>query len=115
MTDSVHDATQRPGTTDPLKSERIGRRLTETELDVRLSALPGWEVVDGGRALRRTFELPSFRAAMTFVAYVVEIAEAMDHRPGVELEDDTVTLTLTTHTAGGLTERDFSLAARIRC
>lgn len=103
------------GVHSDLKSERIGeRRLTAPQINVHLRSLPGWAVVGDGTMLWRTFELPGFRAAVAFVSYVVEVAEAMDHRPGIELQDDTVTLTLTTHSAGGLTEKDFALAARIR-
>lgn len=48
------------------------------------------------------------------MTYVVELAEATGHRPGVELRDNQVTLTLTAHSVGGLTERDLILATRIR-
>lgn len=116
MTDlPPQNAAEASGVHSDLKSERIGQQLlTETQIDVRLRSLPGWAVVGDGALLRCTFELPSFRAAVAFVSYVVEVAEAVDHRSGIELRDDTVTLTLTTHSAGGLTDKDFALAARIR-
>lgn len=116
MTDlPSRNAANASGVHSDLKSERIGERpLTETQINVRLRSLPGWAVVGDGTMLWRTFEFPSFRAAVAFVSYVVEVAEAMDHRPGIELQDDTVILTLTTHSAGGLTDEDFALAARIR-
>lgn len=70
------------GVRSNLKSERVREQLlAEEQIDARLSGLPGWEVVDGGTTLRRTFKLPGFRAAVAFVSYVVEVAEAMDHRP----------------------------------
>ncbi|MGH9380165.1 MAG: hypothetical protein ACRD2Z_06085 [Thermoanaerobaculia bacterium] len=61
MTESPKDATGPPGARPGLKSERIGARLTGAQIDIRLSALPGWEVVDGESALRRTVEFPSLR------------------------------------------------------
>lgn len=114
MKESPSGSTKPAGADGDLKSERIGARLTDTQIDIRLSALPGWEVVDGESTLRRTVELPTLRVALAFVAYVVEVAEVMDHHPGIQVEGGTVTLTLTTHSAGGLTDHDFALATRIR-
>lgn len=103
----------RKGTDTQLKSERIGHRLTGTEIGERVRALPDWRAVDRKKAIRRTFELPSFRAAIAFVAYVAELAEAHDHHPDIDIRYKKVTLTLTTHSAGGLTDKDFRLASRI--
>ncbi len=86
-------------------------RLDATEIERRLAALPGWEWA--GNALRRTFTLASFRDAVFFVNAVAALAEAAGHHPDVDLRYRRVTLTLTTHDAGGLTERDFALAAEI--
>lgn len=113
MAKSPKHAPEPSGVGTKLKSERIGERLTDTQIEARLSALPGWEVIDDRSALRRTVELPTVRAALAFLTYVLEIAETMDHWPGIQLQDNTITLTLTTHTAGGLTERDFELAAKV--
>lgn len=103
----------RKGTDTQLKSERIGQCLTGAQVHEQLDALPAWRAVDREKAIRRTFELPSFRAAIAFVAYVAELAEAHDHHPDIDIRYDKVTLTLTTPFAGGLTDEDFRLASRI--
>lgn len=72
--------------------------------------MESWPVVDG--ALERTFELPSFAAAIAFVNRVAELAEAEDHHPDIAISYRRVTLRFVTHSAGGITERDHRLAAR---
>jgi 4a-hydroxytetrahydrobiopterin dehydratase len=54
-----------------------------------------------------------FEGAMAFVNHVAELAEAMDHHPDIDIRYSKVTLTLSTHDAGGLTGRDFALAGKI--
>ena len=85
--------------------------LSESEIAGRLARLPGWE--RQGQAIRRTFSFADFGAAMAFVNRVADLAEAMDHHPDMDIRYSRVTLTLSTHDAGGLTERDFDLAARV--
>ncbi len=86
-------------------------KLEEAAIASRLADLPGWR--RQGDAIRRTVELPSFRAALAFVAYVGELAEAAGHHPDLDIRYSRVELTLTTHDAGGLTESDFDLARQI--
>jgi 4a-hydroxytetrahydrobiopterin dehydratase len=69
-----------------------------------------WIEVDG--ALERTFELPSFAAAIGFVNRVAELAEEENHHPDIAVSYRKVTLRWTTHSAGGITDRDRELAAR---
>lgn len=104
----------RKGTDTQLKSERIGHRLTGAQISEHLSALPDWRSIDRKKAIRRTFEFPNFRAAVAFVAYVAELAEAADHHPDIDIRYNKVTLTLTTYSAGGLTDKDVTLARAIR-
>jgi 4a-hydroxytetrahydrobiopterin dehydratase len=73
-------------------------------------ATTGWNEVDG--ALERTFELPSFPEAIAFVNRVAELAEAEDHHPDIDVRYKNVTLRWSTHSAGGITERDHELAER---
>ena len=73
-------------------------------------ATEGWTEVDG--ALQRTFELPSFVAALEFVNRVGTLAEAEDHHPDIAISYRKVTIRWTTHSAGGITNRDRELAAR---
>jgi len=70
----------------------------------------GWVEVDD--ALERTFELPSFPEAIAFVNRVAELAQAEDHHPDVTISYKKVTLRWTTHSEGGITERDRVLAVR---
>ena len=86
-------------------------RLSDAEARTRLAALTGWEI-DGDR-LRKRYTHATFPAAIAFVNRVAEMAEAADHHPDILIESRHVTLTLTTHDEGGLSARDFSLAARI--
>ena len=85
--------------------------LSEEEVARRLPSLVGWHREDG--ALRRTFALSDFRAAIAFVNKVADEAEALDHHPDIDIRYDHVTLTLVTHDEGGLTESDFDLARRV--
>ena len=85
--------------------------LSADEVRARLAALQGWEVRDG--ALRKRYTLDSFVAALAFVQRVGALAEKADHHPDILIEYRNVTLTLSTHDAGGLTPADFALAAQI--
>lgn len=78
-----------------------------------MSRLDGWTGRDRRKAIQRTFSFGSFRAALAFVSFVGELAEAADHHPDIDIRYDRVTLTLSTHSAGGLTALDFDLAERI--
>ena len=69
-----------------------------------------WPEVEG--ALERTFELPSFPEAIAFVNRVAELAERENHHPDVTISYKKVTLRWTTHSEGGITDRDRELAAR---
>ena len=84
-------------------------KLSEDEIQSRLSGLSGWEYVDG--KLHREFEFPDFVAAFGFMASVALIAERMDHHPEWFNVYNRVRIDLATHDAGGVTELDFALAA----
>ena len=86
-------------------------KLDEGEIDERLGAATGWE--RAGDEIRRSFERADFPAAIAFVVNVGFLAEAANHHPDIDIRWRTVHLALTTHDAGGLTELDFDLAARI--
>jgi 4a-hydroxytetrahydrobiopterin dehydratase len=86
------------------------------EDDVRryLENVPGWGLSrDGQDRLERTFEHDDFSGAMHFVNAVADLADDEGHHPDVCIHYDRVDLTLTTHAAGGLTENDFIMAAKI--
>ena len=72
--------------------------------------MPDWK--KRGATITRTFEFKDFPAAIKFVNAVAKLAEKAWHHPDIDIRWNKVTLTLTTHDAGGLTERDFSLAKK---
>ena len=87
---------------EPLNEDDVRRELAET---------PGWELA--GHSIVRTVKLKDFTAAMAFVNRVAEVAEEANHHPDITIQWNTVTLTQSTHVAGGLTEHDFRLARRL--
>jgi 4a-hydroxytetrahydrobiopterin dehydratase len=89
----------------------MSKLLTPTEIEQALADLPGWTQADS--EISRTFTLPSFPAALAFASAVGHLAERADHHPDILIQYRKVTLTLSTHSAGGLTEKDFDLATEI--
>ncbi len=85
-------------------------RLTATERAAALGKLRHWAAVDRGRAITRVFTFADFNAAFGFMTRAALVAEKMDHHPDWSNVYKTVTVTLSTHEAGGLTERDIALA-----
>ena len=83
-------------------------RLTEEQISEMLKTLPGWE--REGEAIVKTFEFEWFTPAMGFVTKVALLAERYDHHPDIDIRYKTVRLLLTSHDAGGLTDRDIDLA-----
>jgi 4a-hydroxytetrahydrobiopterin dehydratase len=83
-------------------------RLTDDEKAHAAATLPDWELRDD--TLIRTFVLKDFAAAMEFTNAVAVLAEAARHHPDIEIRWNKVKLTLTSHDAGGLTQRDLDLA-----
>jgi len=84
---------------------------SEAEIKARLARLPGWERV--GNQIQRTWTFSDFQGSMSFVNRVAALAEAADHHPDIDIRYSRVTLALSTHDAGGLTERDFDLAEAV--
>ncbi len=85
----------------PEEAERLRRHM------------PDWTFEEEGKAIRRQFRLKDFKEAMAFVNAVANVAEAEDHHPDIFIRYRQVTLTLSTHAIGGLSENDFILAAKI--
>ncbi|HEY1649871.1 MAG TPA: 4a-hydroxytetrahydrobiopterin dehydratase [Terracidiphilus sp.] len=84
--------------------------LSAQEAREQLSKLSGWQI-DAGE-LVKTFPFPDFRAALEFVNRVGETAESAGHHPDIDIRYNRVRLALVTHDAGGLTDKDFDLAAK---
>jgi 4a-hydroxytetrahydrobiopterin dehydratase len=85
--------------------------LTPAQAATELDATPGWQVSDG--QLTRTVTRTDFRDALLFVNAVGFLAERAGHHPDIAIAWNAVTLTLSTHSAGGLTGLDFTLARQI--
>lgn len=86
------------------------KKLTPTEIKAAGAGLPQWR--RKGAAITRVFEFADFVAAMKFVNAVARAAEKACHHPDIDIRWNKVTLTLSTHDAGGLTAKDFALAAK---
>jgi 4a-hydroxytetrahydrobiopterin dehydratase len=85
--------------------------LSDTEVQERLAGLDGW--TRSGEAIEKSFRRGDFVGAVEFVSSLVEPAEGMNHHPDVAISWETVTVTISTHSEGGLTAADFELAAKI--
>jgi 4a-hydroxytetrahydrobiopterin dehydratase len=86
-------------------------RMSPEEARTSIASLVGWELQ--GDAIRRRYQFKDFKEAMVFVNRVAALADRADHHPDILIEYNKVTLTLSSHDAGGLTDRDFSLARSI--
>jgi 4a-hydroxytetrahydrobiopterin dehydratase len=87
------------------------QKLTGEARTATLAKLDGWSEAQGRDAIAKTFVFRDFNAAFGFMARVALVAEKMDHHPEWRNVYKTVEVTLSTHDAGGLTERDTKLAA----
>ncbi len=86
--------------------------LSDGEIEERLGRLEdGWQ--RDGTAIRRQFKFDDFRGSIDFVNRITPVAEEMNHHPDLEISWNTVTVSLSTHSQGGLTESDFELAGEI--
>jgi 4a-hydroxytetrahydrobiopterin dehydratase len=83
-------------------------RLTPVQIAKRMKSVPGW--TRKGREIRRRFEFEGFMGAVAFVNRVARMAEKNDHHPDIDIRWNKVTLALSTHSEGGLTGKDFSMA-----
>ncbi len=85
--------------------------LTVEQVTAELTGTPGWRLADG--QISRTVTRKDFKDALLFVNAVGFLAERADHHPDILISWNKVTLTLVTHSAGGLTAKDFELARQV--
>jgi len=83
-------------------------KLSETEIEQQLTESPEWSVVND--EITRTYLFDDFRASIAFVNRIAEYAEREQHHPDILIRYNKVTLTVSTHDAGGITQKDFDLA-----
>ncbi len=92
--------------------DKTGDELLSAErIAAVASALPEWELGDG--TIRRDFSAPTFLDGIAFVGRIATEAENRDHHPDIDIRWRTVSIALSTHSAGGLTELDVALAGAI--
>jgi 4a-hydroxytetrahydrobiopterin dehydratase len=91
----------------------MAQLLIAEERQAALGRVSNWQPVEGRDAITRTFRFADFSAAFGFMTRVALVAEKMDHHPEWSNVYRTVTITLSTHDAGGLTARDIALAEAI--
>ena len=84
-------------------------KLSDDEVAARLDALPEWS--QPGEEIQRTYRFKDFAGAMAFVDRVAERAELVQHHPDILIRYSKVTLSLSTHDAGGITDKDYEFAA----
>ena len=86
-------------------------KLSDIEIQRELGARSGW--TRRTNAITRTFEFTTFKDAIGFVNRIADVAERMDHHPDIDIRYTKVTCSLSTHSAGGITAKDFKLAEAI--
>ena len=85
-------------------------KLSKAQITTELKGLKNWK--KKGATISRTFEFKDFPAAMRFTNKIATAAEKSQHHPDIDVRWNKVTLALTTHDAGGLTEKDFQMAGK---
>lgn len=91
-------------------SEQALGKLSESRINDELGKLPEWSELNG--QIQRTYQFKDFVQSMGFVNRVAEYAEQAQHHPEILIRYNKVTLSVSTHDAGGITHKDFDLAAR---
>jgi 4a-hydroxytetrahydrobiopterin dehydratase len=85
--------------------------LSKVEIQQKLKGTLGWS--HGGKALHKRFTFKTFMAAIGFVNRIAEVSEKAGHHPDITVNYNVVTLSLSTHSEGGVTDNDFQLAKEI--
>lgn len=86
-------------------------KYSKSEVLAKVKSLDGWRLE--GEEIKKKYEFSSFPDAMKFVSKVADLAERADHHPDILINYRRVTLTLSTHSEGGITQKDFDLAEQI--
>lgn len=94
----------------PLKGPE--HRLSDAELRAGLAALPGWELIEDGAAIGKTFRFPDYHRTMAFVNALAWVAHREDHHPDLGVHYDRVVVRYSTHDVGGPSRNDLICAAK---
>lgn len=83
----------------------------KSDAEKKMAEIPGWQLKD--KAIERQYKFEDFREAMEFVNDIAEVANHEDHHPDIHISYNKVTIELSTHKIGGISENDFIMAAKI--
>lgn len=86
----------------------MAEKMNESQIETALASAPEWGEMSG--EIQRTYQFPDFKASMAFVTSLAEYAERVQHHPDILIRYNKVTISVSTHDAGGITEKDFALA-----
>lgn len=89
----------------------MATKLTDAELKQGLAELPGWSVTNG--MIGKTYKHATFPEAIVFVNAVAHLAELLNHHPDIDIRYSNISIALVTHDAGGITQKDLTLAKQI--
>lgn len=93
--------------------DKTMKPLSKKEVAPLLQEIKGWEINSKGTEITKTWKFADFVKAMAFVDEVADVAEGEGHHPDIHISYNVVTLTLSTHSIGGLSENDFIVAAKV--
>jgi 4a-hydroxytetrahydrobiopterin dehydratase len=89
----------------------MAERLSDIAIQRELGKLPGWS--RRGDVVTKTYQFPNFLGGIDFVVAVAKAAEAADHHPDIDIRYTKITCALSTHSAGGITQKDLDMAGQI--
>jgi 4a-hydroxytetrahydrobiopterin dehydratase len=89
----------------------MAERLSDIAIQRELGNLPGWS--RRGEVITKTFQFRDFLTGIDFVSAVAKAADAADHHPDIDIRYTKVTCALSTHSAGGITQKDLDMARKI--
>jgi 4a-hydroxytetrahydrobiopterin dehydratase len=89
----------------------VSQLLPDLDIQRSLGKLPGW--ARRGTVLTKSYKFATFRAGIDFVNRAAAVADRMDHHPDIDIRFTKITCTLSTHDAGGITQKDLTLAAEL--
>ena len=92
-------------------TETMAERLSDIAIQRELGSLPGWS--RRGEVITKTFQFRSFLTGIDFVAGIAKAAETADHHPDIDIRYTKIVCTLSTHSAGGITQKDLDMARQI--
>ena len=105
----VNHLTQKTAAANILHYNQPMAKLSDKQVKNRLTKAKGWTSSSAGE-ITKTYTLPGFPQSLMFVSAVGVLAESMQHHPDITIKYDKVTLALTTHDDGGVSDKDFALA-----